>query len=373
MKKGIVQFSFGLILSFSAGQTLEAATIEVFPGQLQAAANSANPGDVILLHAGTYISPDPGRNDTPVLRITRSGTPSARITFKPFGDGPVILDGLGVARNTVEVMADNITLEGLPTSMLEITKGNRRGVLATENPDSITQGGVHNFTARYLYLYGNATGGGGEFAALQVGGPSRNPLIEYCISINNGTGFGFGQDPGSIAPPTGPNDYNANSMITQPINPTIRFCYAYGNAVPGDEGDSDGFVIRGRGVYIQHCVAEFNSDDGFDIEDVTNSPPGIADSPQRSSLVENNVAFQNGWTDTTATGNGQGFKNRFGNGILFRRNIAFFNKSIGFAEDGLNFLKENSHYNNIAYKNGNVGFFFSSKQARSRNNIGLSQ
>jgi hypothetical protein len=322
---------------------------------VQAAANLVGPGDTVIINAGTYTI-NSTRNDTPTLRITTSGTATDRITFKSAGNGPVILDRQGIGRQCVEVMANYITLDGL-----EIVGGNRRGVLVAENPDNIRNGNILGFIGRNLFLHDNATGGGGEFPALHVVA-STDAVIEYCVSMRNGTGFGLGLDPGSQAPPTGPDDRSAASMYGQPINPIMRYCYAYQNAMPGDEGDSDGFVLRAQGMHVSHCVAEFNSDDGFDIEDAVNSTT-------RSSVVEHCVSFQNGYTAGTATGNGQGFKNRFGNGFTFHHNLACFNKSIGFAEDGFNFLKGNRHYNNVAYKNGNIGFYFSSKQATAKNNV----
>jgi hypothetical protein len=309
----------------------------------------------VIISAGTYTI-NSTRNDTPTLRITTSGTATDRITFMAAGDGSVTLDRQGIGWQCVEVMADYITLHGL-----EIVGGDRRGLLVAENPDNIRSGNVLGFIGRYLFVRDNATGGGGEYPGLHVAA-STDALVEYCVAMRNGTGFGLGSDPGSQAPPTGPDDRGAASMVGQPVNPTMRYCYATQNAMPGDEGDSDGFVLRAQGMHISHCVAEFNSDDGFDIEDAVNSTT-------RSSVVEHCVSFQNGYTAGTATGNGQGFKNRFGNGFVFHHNLACFNKSIGFAEDGLNFLKGNRHYNNVAYKNGNVGFYFSSKQATAKNNV----
>lgn len=57
-------------------------TIELRPGTdvLQRAVDRASPGDVLLLHAGTY---------TGQVFITTSGTAAAQITIRPFGDGAV--------------------------------------------------------------------------------------------------------------------------------------------------------------------------------------------------------------------------------------------------------------------------------------------
>ncbi|CCH78163.1 exported hypothetical protein [Nostocoides japonicum T1-X7] len=58
--------------------------VDVSPkeGQLQHAVAGARPGDTIVLHKGTY--------DGQII-ISRSGTATAPITLKPFGDGPVTL------------------------------------------------------------------------------------------------------------------------------------------------------------------------------------------------------------------------------------------------------------------------------------------
>ncbi len=51
---------------------------------IQAAANVAEPGDTVLIHSGTYRE---------TVTPAHSGAPASPITYKPFGDGAVVVDG----------------------------------------------------------------------------------------------------------------------------------------------------------------------------------------------------------------------------------------------------------------------------------------
>jgi hypothetical protein len=54
---------------------------------IQEAANAAEPGDTVLIHAGTYRE---------TVTPARSGTAGAPITYKPYGDGTVTISGANV-------------------------------------------------------------------------------------------------------------------------------------------------------------------------------------------------------------------------------------------------------------------------------------
>src|SRR5579862_2458322 len=51
---------------------------------IQAAANVAEAGDTVMIHAGTYRE---------TVTPAHSGSPSAPIIYEPFGDGTVVIDG----------------------------------------------------------------------------------------------------------------------------------------------------------------------------------------------------------------------------------------------------------------------------------------
>lgn len=68
------------------------------PGALSgfaAAAAAAQPGDTVLLHAGTYTVPEALKKDRTDYLLTRGGTAEKPIVFRAAGDGEVILDGKG--------------------------------------------------------------------------------------------------------------------------------------------------------------------------------------------------------------------------------------------------------------------------------------
>ena len=84
------------------------------------------PGDIILVHAGTYLA-DRRRYYEPMwmhfhgcYHLTKSGTPEKPIVIRAAGDGEVILDGGGVYRLFDVMFADNIHFEGLTIKNCEI-------------------------------------------------------------------------------------------------------------------------------------------------------------------------------------------------------------------------------------------------------------
>ncbi len=77
--------------------------VEVRPGELAAALAKARPGDILLLHKGTYS----GTFKPP------SGEPGKPIALVAFGDGPPVLDGQGRSNIINGTGAHDIILEGL--------------------------------------------------------------------------------------------------------------------------------------------------------------------------------------------------------------------------------------------------------------------
>jgi hypothetical protein len=76
------------------------------------------PGDIILVHGGTYLS-DRRRYYEPMwmhfhgcYHLTKSGTEEQPIVIRAAGDGEVILDGGGVYRLFDVMFADHIHFEG---------------------------------------------------------------------------------------------------------------------------------------------------------------------------------------------------------------------------------------------------------------------
>ena len=85
-------------------------TIHVFPNAppgLMASYESAQPGDVLLLHGGIYKTPAP-------LELTRSGEAGKPIVFRGAGDGEAILEGQGHEVDLLRIArADHLMFENL--------------------------------------------------------------------------------------------------------------------------------------------------------------------------------------------------------------------------------------------------------------------
>ena len=99
------------------------------------------PGDIILVHGGTYIS-DRRTYYEPLwmhfhgtYHLTKSGTPDQPIVIRAAGDGEVVLDGDGVYRLFDVMFADNIHFEGLTIKNCEI--GILAGLRYTEGCDGL--------------------------------------------------------------------------------------------------------------------------------------------------------------------------------------------------------------------------------------------
>ena len=99
------------------------------------------PGDIILVHGGTYLS-DRRTYYEPMwmhfhgcYHLTKSGTPDQPIVIRAAGDGEVILDGGGVYRLFDIMFADNIHFEGLTIKNCEI--GILAGLRYTEGCDGL--------------------------------------------------------------------------------------------------------------------------------------------------------------------------------------------------------------------------------------------
>ena len=136
---------------------------------------------------------------------------------------------------------------------------------------------------------------------------------------------------------TGIQNYKGNNNI-------YEWCVAYDNydIVPmsgdptkaGNNADGIG-ITNGSGNIVRWNLVYNNSDDGIDVWEGYNS------------LVENNVAFDNGYGPE---GNGNGFKGGgpSGGNNVFKNNVAFHNKKRGFTDNnGLNV----SFINNTAFNN----------------------
>jgi len=125
----------GLILSvLGMGRKANAATYTV-PGNfstIQAAANAANPGDVIVVKPGTY-------NER--VTVTRSGNASAPITFKSETRRTAVMQGF-------EINAAHITVNGF-----EITGTTLLGVYISKDNATVEDCYIHGMSDKGIAGY----------------------------------------------------------------------------------------------------------------------------------------------------------------------------------------------------------------------------
>ncbi|MBL8199384.1 MAG: right-handed parallel beta-helix repeat-containing protein [Chromatiales bacterium] len=153
-----------------------AAVIHLYPGgSFESAAESLNPGDTLIVHAGTYA--ESGR-----VAITVRGTQAQPVVIQAAaGEArPLITRSGGAVENTIDIVgATWLTIRGL-----EITGGVGDGVNMSGNPSYITledleihdilvginfRSSMHHITARRNQIYNTADTGEGMYVGCHDG------------------------------------------------------------------------------------------------------------------------------------------------------------------------------------------------------------
>jgi parallel beta-helix repeat protein len=215
-------------------------TIEVFPGKnaLQNALASADPGDVLNVHAGTY------KNG-----ITIS---TSDITIQSAGDGAVTINGKCAPDATVEVEADGFSLVGpfltvqggsfYEVDFTFVSKGLIQGVTLKDSCGS-AEYGVNLFQTGPLQVVGN-TATGFDDAGVYVGG-----IID--------TGDGALQVEGNEV-------YNSNRGIivedSFDVSIVVRFNILHDNATSGIH------LTNSDGIFVRYNTAKHNGTYGIDLD-----------------------------------------------------------------------------------------------------------
>lgn len=281
-------------------------------GNIQAAVDSASPGDVILLRAGTY---RPSAN----IQIRKKGTSSSPYTIRNYQNENVIIDG------------DN--LPGTPAPLGGSIAGNDRGVLHLED-------------AEYWRVIGLTITKGPY--GVYVRNSHDNYFERLTTHHNYETGF-----------------HMQNSVS----NNEIAYLDTYRNADPRNNGqNSDGIAIKegsGRGNIIRGIRSYENADDGIDLYEFTDSV-----------TILDNIVFDNGinrWSFDPYRGDGIGIKlgggstsNRAPVNHVVRNNFSFRNRR-GFSDN--NMPGDMTLEQNTAWKNREEGFNQRSSTATYRNNL----
>ncbi|OHA29600.1 MAG: hypothetical protein A3G52_00705 [Candidatus Taylorbacteria bacterium RIFCSPLOWO2_12_FULL_43_20] len=324
---------------------------------IQAAANIVDPGDTVLIKAGTYqdqLSYCVGAQCRLVF-ITRSGTAGNPITFKAYGDDSVILTGFGFEDRDLDEdgYADGPTYSNKRERMimikanyirienLEITNSSGSGIIIDGSFNVVKNVHVHN-----LWGDGIAIGDTGEN---RVEGNVVDTVEIHNSRHNGGVSFYL---------PLQSTEIITNNLVTNSIA-YMNGRHPDGTKVlpltydPAGGGNSDGFGASKNCAdtatftdvpYDNMCpknvfrgnVTWLNADDGFDMS--------MAD-----SLVEGNISFGNGpagrkgfkvlrqVTDLRFVGNiayanlGVGFEPRVTSGGVFLNNLAISNDAQGFS------------------------------------------
>lgn len=259
-----------------SGQASSSGRDPSSPTSLSHAASTVRPGDVVYLGGGVY----------PIMiNFGVSGTRDNPIIWASKPGEWAIFDGKGLAGG---VAPDKMRLNAdwNVIANLEVRNGPQQGIYVT---------GANNNLLFGIVAHSNH-GSGIQLAS------SNNNRLEKIIAYNN---FDFNNSRGEI----------------------------------GEDADGIG-ISSGDGNAIYNCVLYFNSDDGIDLWQSTNS------------FVDGCISFGNG---RGANGDGNGYK--LGGGIdnasVIQRSIAFSNRATGFTSNG---GRQVHVINNTSFGNSGANF-----------------
>ena len=165
-------------------------TIEIFPGDsFENAVENLNPGDVLIVHEGTYI-------DTGRVSVSVKGTVDTPVIIKGADhENPPLITRSGAVQNTINVEgASYLTIKGL-----EITGNGGDGINLNSNPSYITiedcvihevdvgvnfRSSMQHITVRRTHIYHTGIyGGTGE--GMYIGCNSASCVVSSSIIENN--------------------------------------------------------------------------------------------------------------------------------------------------------------------------------------------
>lgn len=281
-------------------------------GNIQAAVDSANPGDVILLRGGTY---RPSKN----IQIRKKGSSGSPYTIRNYQNDNVVIDG------------DN--MPGTPAPLGGSIAGTDRGIFHLEDAAYWRVIGI-TFTKGPYGVY--------------VRNSHNNHFERLTTHSNWETGF-----------------HMQNSVS----NNAIVHLDTYNNADPRNNGqNADGMAIKegsGAGNVIRGIRSYENADDGIDLYEFTSAV-----------TIVDNVVFDNGvnrWGFSPYRGDGIGIKlgggaeaNRRPVSHVARNNFSFRNRR-GFSDNNMPGDMTLAH--NTAWKNREEGFNQRSARATYSNNL----
>lgn len=230
-------------VALASGRELHVASIgdDANPGtelapfkSIQRAADVAEAGDTVVIHAGLYARPS-GRNR--VLEVARAGTDDAPITFTCAGDGDVILDNQGGGDWVLYLNGRFKPLEHIIISGLVVQGGVSGGVYVRNTASAIVE---------HCRVVDNRGIG------IYIGGGGANQVVRHCEVARNWIGIKAGN----------------NLLTDQPTAVTIEENWSHHNVKESYPADSDGIQVLGRGnmgSIVRGNVVNDNGDDGLDV------------------------------------------------------------------------------------------------------------
>ncbi|MDO8523371.1 MAG: right-handed parallel beta-helix repeat-containing protein, partial [bacterium] len=315
------------------------------------------PGDTLLLRAGTYTTVSLGS-------IILRGAPNTWISIKSYPGEKAIVNGGLIFYDSSYIEVADLEITDLSFSYSSYA-GNSCGVFDTAC--QIRSRPCDPMTVACQDQYGAMNNGKGQWTRNGIYVNNSNPMIFRNLDIHDmfGNGIAGGGGTGKSEP------YSRIQVLNNHIHNLGRrgfFNTSYCTYITG--GD---YTIRGN---ICH---DTDGSDGFRL----GSGYGINQN-LRNSLVENNVSYNNGgqhvyvYADSSAPGGrnasfregGSGFTfNGDGTNNIIRNNIAYGNRHTGIAFCGQT-VGSLHIYNNIAFGNGYVGMGSScGDKSTVRNNI----
>jgi parallel beta-helix repeat protein len=255
------------------------AVIEIFPGPdaLKNALASANAGDVLNIHTGTY--PEHVAVTTPDL------------TLRAAGDGEVTVDAGCTASTTMDVRADGTTIRGLRVvgasggfSPIEINFGHvaTGRVLSSVVEDTCgdAEYGINVFSSQTIRVVGNTATGFGD-AGIYIGAilsTQRGPLV-----IQGNESYG-----------------NVRGIIVE--NSTGGKIRVTGNDVH-DNQTTGIWITNSDGVRIDGNLVQNNNYSGIELDSLSdqNLMKANTASGHRYDLANDAGATGNCWVDNVYT------------------------------------------------------------------------
>jgi hypothetical protein len=309
---------------------------------IQAAANTVQPGDTVLIRQGVYTRSDGGAWKG-VVEISTAGTEALPITFKNYANEEVIVDAqnglqfyairLGNPIIASAARAQHLIIEGL-----KATNGERNGIFVYL---------PNNVVIRDCEVYGNnqAYETKGFTASSQAGihvVAGERCTIERCRVYDNGYGVIFYEENPSASTPVGTKDC------------IIRDNFFYSNANSGQFGNAGGIDVR----FTDGCLVEGNV--------MWDNPDGhlLGLGPINNRFIAN--ACLHSWQPG---GNNEGIKVsvRGGGANLFAFNISVLNSQRGVdIGDGIGEIL----LNNTTYHNKEWGYLLEGRQTIILNSVG---